>query len=53
MSYNFLEFSKDKLTQDKVPPIIIEHLKRDAVKEDFILELPTQRITEKMMEFFE
>ncbi len=52
LSYDFLEFSKNKLTQDKAPPVIIEHLRRDNVKEDFILELPTQKFTEKMLEFF-
>lgn len=51
LSYDFLELSSEKLIREKTPPIIIEHLKREKVKEDFILELPTQKFTEKMYDF--
>ncbi len=53
LSYDFLEQSFTKLNRDRIPSIIIEHLKRDHVKENFILELPTQKFTDKMNEFLE
>ena len=51
LSYDFLEQSLAKLSRDKIPPLVIEHLKREKVKENFILELPTQKFTDKMNDF--
>ncbi|MBY9006573.1 MAG: hypothetical protein KGD63_07420 [Candidatus Lokiarchaeota archaeon] len=53
LSYDFLEQSQIKLSRDRIPPIVIEHLKREKVKENFILELPTQKFTDKMNDFLE
>jgi len=52
MSLSFLEFSKNKLCKDKGEPISIEHLEKVFSDEEFLLEIPEQNFTEKMMEFY-
>ncbi|MFX1314762.1 MAG: hypothetical protein ACFE9T_02790 [Promethearchaeota archaeon] len=52
LSLNFLEYSKDKLSKKKGILLPIEHLDRTKSSEDFFLELPKQRFSEKMIEFF-
>ena len=51
LSLNFLESSKNKLCKDKGVPITIEHLDRMFSDEEFLLEIPDQNFTEKMMIF--
>jgi hypothetical protein len=53
LSLNFLEYSKDRLINDKDMPIKIEPISKIDVKENFLLEIPDQKFTEKMMTFFE
>lgn len=51
VSLTFLESSKNKLCKDKGVPITIEHLDRVFSDEEFLLEIPDQNFTEKMMIF--
>jgi hypothetical protein len=53
LSLNFLEYSKDRLISNKVIPIKIEPISKIEPKENFLLEIPDQKFTEKMMAFFE
>ncbi len=52
LSINFLECSKNKLSSAKRHSFSIEAIERLKVKEDFLLEVPTHKYTEKMMDFF-
>jgi len=52
LSLNFLESSKNKLCKDKGAPITIVHLDKVFSKEEFLLEVPEQNFTEKMIAFF-
>ncbi len=52
LSINFLEHSKNKLSSDKKHSFAIEAIERMKVKEDFFLEVPTHKFTEKMIDFF-
>ncbi|MFX1409107.1 MAG: hypothetical protein ACFFA6_02045 [Promethearchaeota archaeon] len=52
LSLNFLENSKGKLSKRKGQSLPIEHLDKTKSNEDFFLELPKQRFTEKMIDFF-
>ncbi len=51
LSLRFLELSRDRLCKERGPPIFIEHLDKVKVSDDFILEVPKQKFTEKMMNF--
>jgi len=53
LSLNFLEYSKDRLIQKKGEPYAIEPIDKVEIKEDFLLELPKEKFTEKMLAFFE
>ena len=52
LSLNFLEFSKDKLSNRKGTVFSLEPLKKERVNEEFYLELPKEKFTEKMISFF-
>ena len=52
LSSKFLEASKDRLVREKGDPITIELVERITIKEEFLLEAPSQKFTEKMMIFF-
>ncbi len=52
LSFDFLKSSNNKLSIDRGSPITIEHLEKLNVKNDFLLEIPTQKFTEKMMSYF-
>ena len=52
ISLNFLESSKEKLCSEKAYSLAIEQINKIDVKENFLLEVPTQKFTEKMNKFF-
>jgi len=52
LSEGFLHRANNKLSIDRGSPITIEHLEKLKVKNDFLLEIPLQEFTEKMMEYF-
>ncbi|MFX0038917.1 MAG: hypothetical protein ACFFCY_10215 [Promethearchaeota archaeon] len=53
LSLKFLEYSKDRLVSEKEIPLTIEPIEKIDVKENFLLEIPDKKFTEKMMAFFE
>ncbi|KKN18448.1 hypothetical protein LCGC14_0955570 [marine sediment metagenome] len=52
LSLRFLESSKDKLCTEKRAFPIITLVDKIELKENFLLEVPKQKFTEKMMDFF-
>ncbi|MFX0044022.1 MAG: hypothetical protein ACFE8L_14000 [Candidatus Hodarchaeota archaeon] len=52
LSLNFLKFSKDKLSNRKETAFSLESLEKEKLYEEFYLELPKEKFTEKMMRFF-
>lgn len=52
LSLKFLEYSKERLVLDKGEPLKIEPIEKIKLKEDFLLEIPEKRFTEKMLAFF-
>ncbi len=52
ISLDFLESSKNKLTREKGETLTLELVNKIDIKEDFLLEIPTKKFTDKMMEFF-
>lgn len=52
LSLEFLEASFDKLNIEKNNQNVIEHIDRIKVTQDFLLEVPEQKFTEKMLDFF-
>jgi hypothetical protein len=53
LSLSFLEYSKDRLITEKQTPIKIDFVEKSNVREDFLLEIPDKKFTDKMMSFFE
>ena len=53
LSLKFLESSKDRLVNNKKEPLIIESIDNINFKESFLLEIPEQKFTEKMMAFYD
>lgn len=53
ISLDFLEVSQKRLEIDRGGLITIEHLQKAKVKDNFLLEIPKHKFTEKMMKFFE
>jgi len=51
LSLNFLESSRDRLNIQKSYPPTIEHLDKVKVNQNFLLEVPEQKFTEKMMKY--
>ena len=52
LSLKFLEYSKERLVLEKGEPLKIEPIDKIKLKEDFLLEVPEKRFTEKMLAFF-
>ena len=52
LSLKFLEYSKERLVLDKGEPLKIVPIEKIKLKEDFLLEIPEKRFTEKMLAFF-
>lgn len=52
LSLDFLESSKEKLDKRKGETYKIEHVDKIDFKDNFLLEIPTHKFTEKMMLFF-
>lgn len=52
LSLDFLESCKEKLCFDREGPLTIEHLKRVESDEEFLLEVPTKKFSERMLSFF-
>ena len=52
ISLDFLELSQKRLGIDREGPITIEHLHKAKIKDNFLLEIPKRKFTEKMMEFY-
>ncbi|MFX0080550.1 MAG: hypothetical protein ACFE94_02255 [Candidatus Hodarchaeota archaeon] len=52
LSLDFLEFSRDKLSIKRDYLTTIEHIDRVEVKDTFLLEVPEQKFTEKILNFF-
>lgn len=53
LSYSFLESSKEILTRSPSTPFSIEHLERDNINEEFIIDISSQQFTDEMMHFYE
>jgi hypothetical protein len=53
LSFKFLEYSKSRLIDEKSDPIVIKSIDKVYVKDNFLLEIPSEKFTEKMMNFFE
>ncbi|MFX1344394.1 MAG: hypothetical protein ACFFBC_08330 [Promethearchaeota archaeon] len=52
LSLDFLEQSKERLSNKKNYPINIEQIEKVEVKDTFLLEVPEQDFTEKMLNFY-
>ncbi|MFX1469195.1 MAG: hypothetical protein ACFFB8_11070 [Promethearchaeota archaeon] len=52
ISIKFLEYSRDRLIKEKGIPLIIEPIDKVKSKTNFLLEIPEQKFTEKMLAFF-
>lgn len=52
LSLDFLEVSQKRLGIDRGGPITIEHLHKAKIKDNFLLEIPKHKFTEKMMKFY-
>jgi len=52
LSFDFLEESQQKLLNAHTEPISIKELSKIDSKEQFILEIPKQKFTEKMNQYF-
>jgi len=52
LSLDFLEYSRDKLSIKRGYPTSIEHIEKVEVKGTFLLEVPEQKFTEKMLNFY-
>lgn len=52
LSIEFLKRSKAILCREKPEPYILEHLDKIAHKQEFLVEMPKQQFTDKMMKYF-
>ena len=52
LSFKFLDTCQERLCKEKGVSILIEHLQKEKADEDFILEIPKFKFTEKMANFF-
>jgi chromatin segregation and condensation protein Rec8/ScpA/Scc1 (kleisin family) len=53
LSYSFLKSSKERLAQPPSTPFSIEHLERDTIEEEFVINVSSQQFTDEMMHFYE
>jgi hypothetical protein len=52
LSIDFMALSQKKLFKERISYKIVENLKRIKVKDQFLVEVPKQRFTEKMMNYY-
>ncbi|MCK4284618.1 MAG: hypothetical protein KAX18_00370 [Candidatus Lokiarchaeota archaeon] len=52
LSLNFLNSSREKLSKGEGYSVTIEHLEKVIIKHNFLLEVPEQKFTEKIMNFY-
>ncbi|MFX1419695.1 MAG: hypothetical protein ACFE9N_12310 [Promethearchaeota archaeon] len=53
LSLEFMEYSKNRLVAKKGEPLVIEAIDKVEIKENFILELTSEKFTDKMLAFYE
>jgi hypothetical protein len=53
ISFDFLDYIKERFLNIQKSPIKIEHLEKVVKKGEFLLEIPEQGFTEKIMNYFE
>lgn len=53
ISFNFLDYIKERFLGVQKSPIKIEHLEKTIKRGEFLLEIPKHGFTEKMMNYFE
>jgi len=53
MSYNFLEYSRDRFCKKNIASTELEHLEKSILTKEFLLEFPKRKFTEKLMIYFE
>ena len=52
MSLNFLEYASERFCKERTMELGIKHLKKGKIDDQFLLEIPKYKFTEKMMSFF-
>ncbi len=52
LSLQFLEYSKERLINNKLESLKIEPIEKIKFKDTFLLEIPEKKFTDKMMAFF-
>ena len=52
LSLNFLNYSNEKLSKERGSPVTIEHIEKIIKKQNFLLEVPELKFTEKIMNFY-
>jgi hypothetical protein len=52
LSFDFMALSQKKLFKERISHKIVENLKKIKVKDQFLVEVPEQRFTEKMMNYY-
>ena len=52
MSLNFLEYASDRFCKERLMELGIKHLKKGKIDDQFLLEIPKYKFTEKMTSFF-
>lgn len=52
MSLNFLEYASDRFCKERIMELEIKHLKKEKIDDEFLLEIPKYKFTEKMTLFF-
>ena len=52
MSLNFLEYASDRFCKERIMELEIKHLIKGKIDDQFLLEIPKYKFTEKMMSFF-
>ncbi len=53
LSYSFLHSSKKRLDQPPSTPITIEHLEKEDIQGEFVIDVSNKRFSEEMLEFYE
>ena len=52
MSLNFLEYASDRFCKERIMELKIKHLIKGKIDDQFLLEIPKYKFTEKMTSFF-
>ena len=50
---NFLKYSRDLYCRERTHQFDIEHLEKQSFDEDFVLEIPDQKFTEKINKYYD